>query len=50
VRRGLFLAPFDAIEPPFAPYDRLRFGGPVSRDRLIDETRGRYPKLKARRA
>jgi hypothetical protein len=33
----------DAIEPPFAPYDRLRFGGPVSRDRLIDETRRRYP-------
>jgi uncharacterized protein DUF6058 len=36
----------DAIAPPFAPYDRLRFGGPVSRDRLIDETRRRYPNLK----
>ena len=34
----------DAIEPPFAPYDRLRFGGPVSRDRLIDEVRGRFPR------
>jgi uncharacterized protein DUF6058 len=33
----------DAIEPPFAPYDRLRFGGPVSRDRLIDDVRTRYP-------
>jgi hypothetical protein len=34
----------DAIEPPFAPYDRLRFGGPVSRDRLIDEVRQRFPR------
>ena len=34
----------DAIEPPFAPYDRLRFGGPVSRDRLIDEVRRRFPR------
>jgi hypothetical protein len=34
----------DQLEPPFAPYDRLRFGGPVSRDRLIDEPRRRYPK------
>jgi hypothetical protein len=33
----------DALEPPFAPYDRLRFGGPVSRDRLIDAVRTRYP-------
>ena len=31
----------DALEPPFAPYDRLRFGGPVSRDRLIDDVRAR---------
>jgi hypothetical protein len=35
----------DAIEPPFAPYDRLRFGGPVSRDRLIDAVRRRYPRV-----
>ena len=34
----------DALEPPFAPYDRLRFGGPVSRDRLITATRQRYPR------
>jgi hypothetical protein len=33
----------DALEPPFAPYDRRRFGGPVSRDRLIDAVRARYP-------
>jgi Family of unknown function (DUF6058) len=33
----------DALEPPFAPYDRLRFGGPVSRDRLITAPRRRYP-------
>jgi hypothetical protein len=32
----------DELEPPFAPYDRLRFGGPVSRDRLIDEPRARF--------
>jgi hypothetical protein len=32
----------DALEPPFAPYDRLRFGGPVSRDRLIDDVRERF--------
>jgi hypothetical protein len=33
----------DALEPPFAPYDRLRFGGPVSRDRLIVAVRRDYP-------
>jgi hypothetical protein len=33
----------DALEPPFAPYDRLRFGGPVSRDRLINEPRRNHP-------
>jgi hypothetical protein len=34
----------DEIEPPFAPYDRLRFGGPVSRDTLIDDVRRRFPR------
>jgi hypothetical protein len=34
----------EEIEPPFAPYDRLRFGGPVSRDTLIDGVRRRYPR------
>ena len=33
------------LEPPFAPYDRLRFGGPVSRDTLIDDVRRQYPRL-----
>jgi hypothetical protein len=33
----------DAIERPFAAYDRERFGGPTSRDRLISATRERYP-------
>ena len=34
----------DELEPPFARYDRLRFGGPVSRDRLIDAVRAQYPR------
>jgi hypothetical protein len=33
----------DELEPPFAPYDRLRFDGPVSRDRLIADVRARFP-------
>ena len=32
----------DACERPFASYDRVRFGGPVSRDRLITAVRERY--------
>jgi hypothetical protein len=35
----------DDLEPPFAPYDRLRFGGPVSRDRLVDGPRARFPRV-----
>ena len=34
----------DELEPPFTPYDRLRFGGPVSRDTMIDAVRRDYPK------
>ncbi len=34
----------DALEPPFAPYDRLRFGGAVSRDRLITAVRRDFPR------
>jgi hypothetical protein len=34
----------DELEPPFAPYDRRRFGGPISRDTLIDEVRARFPR------
>jgi Family of unknown function (DUF6058) len=35
----------DALERPFADYDRERFGGPTSRDRLITATRERYPNV-----
>ena len=36
----------DELEREFAPsYDRIRFGGPSSRDRLITAARERYPDL-----
>jgi hypothetical protein len=35
----------DEIEREFAPYDRIRFGGPVSRDRLISAVRERYASI-----
>jgi hypothetical protein len=35
----------DALERPFAASDRERFGGPVSRDRLITAPRARFPEL-----
>jgi Family of unknown function (DUF6058) len=35
----------DALERPFAAWDRERFGGPSSRDRLITGTRRRFPDL-----
>jgi hypothetical protein len=35
----------DALERPFADYDRERFGGPTSRDRLITATREHYPSI-----
>ncbi len=38
-------AALDALERPFAAYDRERFGGPSSRDRLIDATRKRFPEV-----
>lgn len=34
----------DALEPDFAPYDRLRFGGPTSRDTCVDAVRARFPR------
>ncbi|MFI8962817.1 DUF6058 family natural product biosynthesis protein [Streptomyces sp. NPDC053493] len=34
----------DALAPDFAPYDRLRFGGPTSRDTCIDAVRARHPR------
>jgi hypothetical protein len=36
----------DELEPPFTRYDRLRFGGPVSRDTMIDAVRRDYPKAR----
>jgi hypothetical protein len=33
----------DALELPFTDYDRLRFGGPVSRDTYIDKVRADFP-------
>lgn len=32
----------DALAPAFTAYDRLRFGGPTSRDTFIDATRARF--------
>ncbi|MFG2112585.1 DUF6058 family natural product biosynthesis protein [Streptomyces sp. NPDC048718] len=34
----------DALEPAFTAYDRLRFGGPTSRDTCVDAIRARYPR------
>jgi Family of unknown function (DUF6058) len=34
----------DALEPEFTGYDRLRFGGPTSRDTCITAMRARFPK------
>jgi Family of unknown function (DUF6058) len=33
----------DELEPPFTAYDRLRFGGPISRDTCINAVRSRFP-------
>jgi uncharacterized protein DUF6058 len=33
----------DSLEREFAPYDRVRFGGPTSRDRFITGARKRFP-------
>ncbi|MET8561718.1 DUF6058 family natural product biosynthesis protein [Streptomyces flaveolus] len=34
----------DALEPAFTSYDRLRFGGPTSRDTCVDAMRARFPR------
>ncbi|MUT91625.1 DUF6058 family natural product biosynthesis protein [Streptomyces sp. Z38] len=34
----------DGLEPAFTAYDRLRFGGPTSRDTCIDAIRARFPR------
>jgi hypothetical protein len=33
----------ESLELPFTGYDRLRFGGPTSRDTLIDAVRSQFP-------
>jgi hypothetical protein len=43
VRLHALVDELDALEPPFAPYDRLRFDGPVSRNTCIDKVRTNYP-------
>ncbi|MCW3843764.1 DUF6058 family natural product biosynthesis protein [Micromonospora yasonensis] len=35
----------DALEPAFTGYDRLRFGGPTSRDTCVDAVRAGWPRL-----
>ncbi|MFH8838141.1 DUF6058 family natural product biosynthesis protein [Streptomyces sp. NPDC017868] len=37
----------DALEPAFTAYDRLRFGGPVSRDTCVAAPRARFPHARA---
>jgi Family of unknown function (DUF6058) len=39
-----FVDELDQLEPPFTAYDRLRFGGPISRDTCIDAVRARFPR------
>ncbi|MFE5591850.1 DUF6058 family natural product biosynthesis protein [Streptomyces sp. NPDC056549] len=34
----------DALEPAFTAYDRLRFGGPTSRDTCVEAPRARFPR------
>ncbi|MFJ3551067.1 DUF6058 family natural product biosynthesis protein [Streptomyces sp. NPDC090114] len=34
----------DTLEPAFTAYDRLRFGGPTSRDTCIEGIRARFPR------
>ncbi|GAA0594500.1 DUF6058 family natural product biosynthesis protein [Streptomyces crystallinus] len=34
----------DALEPAFTAYDRLRFGGPTSRDTCVTAMRARFPR------
>jgi hypothetical protein len=40
----------DSTEMPFAEWDRVRFGGPVSRDRYVTEMRRRFPAAFGRRS
>jgi hypothetical protein len=43
-----FVDELDTLEPPFTKYDRLRFGGPISRDTCIDAVRARFPRTPVR--
>ncbi|MET8924914.1 DUF6058 family natural product biosynthesis protein [Streptomyces sp. NPDC003509] len=40
----LLIDELDRLEPEFTGYDRLRFGGPTSRDICIDAMRARFPR------
>jgi hypothetical protein len=42
-RLHILVDELESIELPFTGYDRLRFGGPTSRDTLIDAVRSRFP-------
>ncbi|MCO4695564.1 hypothetical protein LRR80_01615 [Streptomyces sp. RO-S4] len=44
VRLHALVDELDALEPAFTAYDRLRFGGPTSRDTRIDAVRARFPR------
>ncbi|MEQ8147030.1 DUF6058 family natural product biosynthesis protein [Streptomyces sp. OP7] len=44
VRLHALVDELDALEPAFTAYDRLRFGGPTSRDTCIDAVRARFPR------
>ncbi|MFD9778130.1 DUF6058 family natural product biosynthesis protein [[Kitasatospora] papulosa] len=43
-RLHLLIDELDRLEPEFTGYDRLRFGGPTSRDICIDAMRARFPR------
>ena len=42
-RLHILVDELESVELPFTGYDRLRFGGPTSRDTLIDSVRARFP-------
>ncbi|MCI3152307.1 hypothetical protein ELQ39_11110 [Streptomyces sp. GB4-14] len=44
VRLHALVDELDALEPAFTAYDRLRFGGPTSRDTCVDAVRARFPR------
>ncbi|WP_250292789.1 DUF6058 family natural product biosynthesis protein [Streptomyces atroolivaceus] len=43
-RLHLLIDELDCLEPAFTAYDRLRFGGPTSRDTCIAAMRTRFPR------